>query len=117
MAARLTVFGLRTGARVLQHFLTSYADETAADIDRFLTILYGERVLSDKEKKKLAKLDKFKAKQESNKQLEVLFPSTRHGPSYSQCKPKKEKEKPTKAKAVVESTFVPTVPGEKKGLL
>jgi hypothetical protein len=29
-----------------------------------LTLLYGERVLSDKEKKKLAKMEKFLAKKE-----------------------------------------------------
>lgn len=32
------------------------------ELDKFIKMLYGERSLSDKEKKKLAKLDKFKEK-------------------------------------------------------
>jgi hypothetical protein len=45
------------------NFLTG-PEENQERIEACLTLLYGERTLSDKEKKKLAKLEKFKAKQD-----------------------------------------------------
>lgn len=42
-------------------------------IDRYLTLLYGERTLSDKEKKKIAKFEKFNAKQKKAEEQEVVI--------------------------------------------
>eukprot|EP00047_Mylnosiga_fluctuans_P003446 m.229126 g.229126 ORF g.229126 m.229126 type:complete len:1061 (-) comp11860_c0_seq1:43-3225(-) len=90
--ATLTVFGVRS-------------DANAESIDSFLTTLYGVRVLSDKEKKKLEKMQKFNAKKKAQEETDA---------KPKAAKAEKEKVVKTKDKPQEQYTFVPTPAGEKK---
>eukprot|EP00053_Salpingoeca_punica_P013388 m.120961 g.120961 ORF g.120961 m.120961 type:complete len:1063 (+) comp16191_c0_seq1:70-3258(+) len=90
----LTVFGVRS-------------TETDKTISQFLEMLYGSQELSDKEKKKMAKMEKFLAKQQKV--------------AVAEAAPKKEKEaakekekKDDKKKPAVEYTYKAPAAGQKK---
>lgn len=82
--AAITVFGILDGRTPTLTFLSRGAEKTQERIEACLLLLYGERVLSDKEKAKLAKMKKFedkkKKEEEEKKKKEAKLVEVRLSP-------------------------------------